>query len=287
MSIHRVGVVGAGTMGAGIAEVFARGGLRTVVAEATPELAERGRARIVDSLDRAAAKGKLAAEDRDAAVGRLTATTDLADLAGCDLVVEAIIESFEAKRDLFRTLDALLAPGAILATNTSSIPIVQLAVETGRPGRVLGMHFFNPAPVQPLVEVVRSLLTDDDAVAAVRSLAEGPLGKVTIEAKDQAGFVVNRLLVPYLLSAVAMFEAGVASREDIDAGMRNGCAHPMGPLELCDLVGNDIVLHVADVLFDEYRMPQHAAPPLLRRMVAAGRLGRKTGSGFYDYGSSR
>jgi 3-hydroxybutyryl-CoA dehydrogenase len=286
MAVGRVGVVGAGTMGAGIAEVFARGGLDTVVAEASAELAEGGRTRIVASLDRAATRGKLAEADRDAALRRLTVTAELADLAGCDLVVEAIVESFEAKRDLFGTLDGILAEGAILATNTSSIPIVQLAVSTSRPGRVLGMHFFNPAPVQPLVEIVRSVLTDDDAVAMVRDLATGPLGKVVIEAKDQAGFVVNRLLVPYLLSAIAMLEAGAASREDIDAGMRNGCAHPMGPLELADLIGLDVVLHVADVLFEEYRLPQYAAPPLLRRLVAAGRLGRKTGAGLYDHGTT-
>lgn len=282
MEIRRVGVVGAGTMGAGIAEVFARGGFDTVVVEADPALAEAGRERITASLDRAASRGKLSGPERDATLARLRVSASLEDLADRDLVVEAIVESFEAKRELFRELDRVTGPAAVLASNTSSIPIVQLAVETGRPEKVIGMHFFNPAPVQPLVEVVRSLLTSDETVAAVRDLAGG-LGKSVIEAKDQAGFIVNRLLIPYLLSAVAMLEAGSATREHIDTGMREGCAHPMGPLELCDLIGLDIVLHVADVLHSEFRLPQYAAPPLLRRLVQAGRLGRKSGAGFYEY----
>jgi 3-hydroxybutyryl-CoA dehydrogenase len=283
MKISRVGVIGAGTMGAGIAEVSLRAGCPTVVIEADDDAAQTGRDRIAGSLKRLVDRAKIESTDADEALKRLEVYTEIKALADCDLVVEAAVEDEAIKLDLFTRIDAVLGPDAIIASNTSSIPVVNLALATERPDKVAGMHFFNPAPVQPLVEIVRALTTSDETIARIDEFATTTLAKTTIEAPDRAGFVVNRLLVPYLLSAVRMFDDGVATRDDIDAGMRNGCAHPMGPLELCDLIGLDIIKAVADVLFAEFASMDCVSPPLLNRMVAAGRLGRKSGHGFYDY----
>ena len=280
----RVGVVGGGLMGSGIAEVCARAGVDVTVVEADETRAGAARAAIERSLEKGVRAGKLAADDRDAALGRMTVSWSLGDLAGADAAVEAIVEDEHAKRELFRRLDALLPDAAWLASNTSSVPIMRIAAATQRPERVIGMHFFNPVPVLGLVEIVHSVATAPSVVDAVRAFAQDTLGKRCIDAPDRAGFVVNALLVPYLLAAVRMYEGGFASREDIDSGMKLGCAHPMGPLELLDLVGLDTTVAVADSLYGEFRDPASVAPPLLRRMVEAGRLGRKSGRGFYDYG---
>lgn len=282
--ITRVGVVGAGLMGAGIAEVCARAGLDVVVREIDDDAVAAGRVRITRSLDRGVRAGKLSEQERDAALGRLSLTADLGDLADSDLVIEAATENPGVKAALFGDIDRTVKrPDAILATNTSSIPIVEVARATSRPQQVIGLHFFNPAPVQKLVEVIPSILTAADVAASARAFATGVLGKTAIDAPDRSGFVVNALLVPYLLSAIRMLEAGHATAEDIDTGMRLGCAHPQGPLELSDLVGLDTLQAVADSLYAEYAESLYAAPPLLRRMTAAGLLGRKSGRGFYDY----
>jgi 3-hydroxybutyryl-CoA dehydrogenase len=280
----RVGVVGCGLMGSGIAEVCARADLDVVVREIGNSAATAGRRRIEASLNRAVTAGKLTDVEHAAALERITITTELGDLAGCDLVIEAATENPDVKSELFAVLDRVVTrPDAILATNTSSIPIVHVAQATTRPGQVLGMHFFNPAPVQRLVELIPSLLTTEEVTGQARAFVTGSLGKTTITAPDQAGFVVNKLLVPYLLAAIRMLEAGDATAEDIDTGMVLGCAHPMGPLRLADLVGLDTLQAVAESLYVEYADPQYAAPPLLRRMTDAGLLGRKTGRGFYRY----
>lgn len=282
--IARVGVVGCGLMGSGIAEVFARAGLDTLVSEADAAALERGRARLTASLDTAVKRGKLDQAARDAALERLEFTTDLERFADRDLVVEAVAEREDVKAAIFRTLDrVVVSPDAVLASNTSSIPITRIAAVTGRPQQVVGLHFFNPAPVQRLVELIPALTTAPETVDRVEAFAREVLGKEPIRAKDRAGFVVNALLVPYLLSAVRMLEAGVATAEDIDLGMEAGCAHPMGPLRLCDLVGLDTLVSIAESMFEEYHEPLYAAPPLLRRLVDAGRLGRKSGHGFYQY----
>jgi 3-hydroxybutyryl-CoA dehydrogenase len=286
--ITRVGVAGCGLMGSGIAEVCARGGLDVVVREIDDGAAAAGRARIEGSLARAVRAGKLDAEDRDAALARIRVTTDLADLADRELIIEAATENPAVKAALFAELDRVAAdPDVILATNTSSIPIVQVARATTRPERVVGLHFFNPVPVQRLVEVIPSVLTSAPAVLGVTDLVTKALGKTVIKAPDRSGFVVNALLVPFLLSAIRMLEAGYASAEDIDQGMVLGCAHPMGPLRLSDLIGLDTLKAVADSMYEEYKEPLYAAPPLLRRMTDAGLLGRKSGRGFYDYQDSR
>ena len=282
-SIERVGVVGCGLMGSGIVEVCARAGLEVVIAEASEELLASGLARIRTSLGRARASGKLAPQAHDAALERVHRTTALADLGDCGLVIEAISEQEEAKVELFASLDRIAGPSAILASNTSSIPIARLGAATSRPGSVVGLHFFNPVPVMPLVEVVASIRTDQATVEACEHFASSVLGKQTIRALDRAGFVVNSLLVPYLLAAVRMLEAGFASAEAIDAGMELGCAHPMGPLKLCDFIGVDTVKAIADSLYEELKDPSCASPPLLLRMVDAGLLGRKNGRGFYEY----
>ena len=285
MGIERIGVVGGGQMGAGIAEVAARAGSRVVVMEQNTELAEKSLARLTRSLDRAVERGKLSAEDRDAALGRITVTTDLADMADRQLVIEAVTEDEQLKRDIFRRLDEVVtAEDAILASNTSSIPITRLAAVTRRPHQVVGMHFFNPVPVMALMELVTTVLSDEEVERRAEDYATTVLGKTVIRAKDRGGFVVNMLLVPYLLGAIRMYESGFASARDIDTGMRLGANHPMGPLELCDFIGLDTMKLVADVLFEEYKEPFYASPPLLTRMVEAGLLGRKTGRGFYDYG---
>jgi 3-hydroxybutyryl-CoA dehydrogenase len=283
VTLTDVGVVGAGIMGAGIAEVTARAGCRVVVLEVSPAAADAGRARLEGSLARAVDRGRLPADERDAALERLRWTTSDADLERCELVVEAAPEDEAVKLDLFRRLDRVVRPDAVLATNTSSIPVARIAAATDRPEQVVGLHFFNPVPVLPLVEVVESLLTAPQTLAAVTDFAEQQLGKSTIRSKDRAGFIVNGLLIPYLLSAVRMLESGFASAEDIDLGMVKGCAHPMGPLALADLIGLDTTAAVAESMYAEFKEPLFAPPPLLLRMREAGLLGRKSGRGFFDY----
>jgi 3-hydroxybutyryl-CoA dehydrogenase len=282
----RIGVVGGGLMGSGIAEVCARSGVDVTVVEADPDAVARAQARIEKSLDRGVRSGKLSAEDRDAAADRLAYSERIDDLEGADAAIEAIIESEPAKRELFQRLDKVLPDAEFLASNTSSVPIMKLGAGTSRPERVLGLHFFNPVPVLPLVEVVRSIMTGDEALERARTFAEDTLGKKCINSQDRAGFVVNALLVPYLLSSIRMYESGFASKEDIDEGMIKGCAHPMGPLALSDLIGLDTLLAVSESLYDEFRDPASVAPALLNRMVEAGLLGRKSGRGFYDYSNS-
>jgi 3-hydroxybutyryl-CoA dehydrogenase len=285
--ITRVGVIGAGLMGSGIAEVCARAGLDVIVREIDDAAAAAGRARIEASLNRAVKAGKLTGPERDATLERVAVTTQPDDLADRDLVIEAATENPEVKAALFAELDAVVKrPDAILATNTSSIPIVGVARATTRPAQVIGLHFFNPAPVQKLVELIPSVLTSEDTADRARAFVTDLLGKTAISAPDQSGFVVNALLVPYLLAAIRMVEAGHATAEDIDTGMTLGCAHPMGPLKLADLIGLDTLQAVAGSMYEEYKEPLYAAPPLLRRMTAAGLLGRKTGRGFYDYSDS-
>ncbi len=282
--MEQVGVVGSGIMGAGIAEVAARSGCDVVVREVTAELADAGRARIAASLERAVTRGKLAADDRDATLARIRTTTSLDDLADRDLVIEAVVEDEPTKTALYRELSAIVRPDCVLASNTSSIPISRLAAAAQGPGRVLGMHFFNPVPVLPLVELVPSLRTGQSTVDRARAFAEDRLGKKTVLCKDRAGFVVNALLVPYLLAAIRMVEAGVATAEDVDTAMVAGANHPMGPLALTDLIGLDTTAAVAVSMYEEFKEPLYAAPPLLLRMVEAGLLGRKSGQGFFSYG---
>lgn len=281
--MERIGVIGGGTMGAGIAEVCARVGASVVVVESAADAAEVAHGRILKSLERAVRGGRLTEEDSAAAASRITVTAELAGVAECELVVEAVPEIEELKLDLFRRLDALLPPVAILASNTSSIPLVKMATVTGRADRVVGVHFFNPAPVLPLVEIVASLLTSEETLATVTTFAEEQLGKTTIRSQDRAGFIVNALLIPYILSAIRMMESGFASAADIDAGMVQGCAHPQGPLALADLIGLDTTTAVAQSMYQEFKEPLYAPPPLLLRMVDAGLLGRKTGRGFFPY----
>jgi len=281
--IERVGVIGGGTMGSGIAEICARSGISTTVVEVSAELLGAARQRIDGSMERAVDRGRLDAEVHAAAVATLAYETELEALAECEVVIEAVIENRDLKLDLFGRLDAIVGENAILASNTSSIPIVELGAATSRADRVLGMHFFNPATVQPLVELVRSATTSDEAMDRADSLAANQLGKTTIRCRDRAGFVVNRLLVPYLLQAIELLDTSDATPADIDEGMKLGCAHPMGPLELCDLIGLDTIESVALVLYEEYHERFYAPPPLLKRMVSAGHLGRKTGKGFYDH----
>ncbi|GAA3791084.1 3-hydroxybutyryl-CoA dehydrogenase [Streptomyces phyllanthi] len=282
--IRRVGVVGAGLMGSGIAEVCARAGLDVRVAEASPEAVEAGRDRITKSLARAVRSSRLAPADSTTTLRRIAFTTDLADLADRDIVIEAVAEDEQVKTEIFAALDKVVVrPDAILASNTSSIPIMKLGTATGRAQQVIGVHFFNPVPVLDLVELVPSLLTSDQTRDRAGEFVSGILGKQVIHAKDRAGFVVNSLLVPYLLSAIRMLESGLASADDIDNGMVLGCAHPMGPLSLADLIGLDTLKAIADSMYAEYKEPLHAAPPLLLRMVDAGLLGRKTSRGFHDY----
>ena len=282
MEIQRIGIIGAGLMGAGIAEVCARAGYDTLVREINDELLAKGLERIETSMQSAVKHGKLTAADEDAARSRVRGTTRLEDFADRDLVIEAAIEDLQLKKELFAQLDQICPPHAILASNTSSIPIIQLAAATQRPDRVLGMHFFNPVPTMQLIELVRTLTTSDEAIEAVRAVGER-LGKRMIVSKDRAGFIVNYLLAPYLLDAIRLLEQGFASKEDIDVGMMLGTSYPMGPLTLSDFTGLDTVLHTADVLFEAFKEPRFAAPTLLRQMVAAGWLGRKSGRGFYHY----
>jgi 3-hydroxybutyryl-CoA dehydrogenase len=283
-SIERVGVVGAGQMGGGIAEVCALAGADVRVYEPTEALAVAGRDRISVSLERAVSKGKISAEDRDAALSRLSFTTSLTDLSERQLTIEAIVEDEAVKAKVFAELDEVIAdPDAVLASNTSSIPIMKLAAATKNPGRVLGLHFFNPVPVLPLVELVSTLVTTEEAAARTEHFASKVLGKQVVHCSDRSGFVVNALLVPYLLSAIRMAEAGVATVEDIDKAVVAGLSHPMGPLRLSDLIGLDTMKLIADKMFEEYKEHLFAPPPLLQRMVEAGQLGRKSGQGFYRY----
>ena len=279
----RVGVVGCGLMGAGIAEVSARAGLDVVVVESSDGAADAGRRRLETSLGRAEAKGKI--DSAAAVLERITLVTDLDALADRQVVVEAIVEDEAAKTDLFRAIDKVVSdPDAVLASNTSSIPIMKLGVVTERPQQVIGIHFFNPVPVLPLVELVPSLLTAAATTERSRAFVEGRLGKQAIDCQDRAGFVVNALLIPFVLSAIRMLESGFATAEDIDRGLVLGAAHPQGPLALADLIGLDTTKAVAESLYEEFKEPLYAAPPLLARMVDAGLLGRKTGRGFYTYG---
>jgi 3-hydroxybutyryl-CoA dehydrogenase len=282
MEIQRIGIIGVGLMGAGIAEVCARTGYDTLVREINNEFLSKGLERIEASMQTAVNHGKLTAAELDAARGRVRGTTRLEDFTDRDLVIEAAIEDLQLNKELFAQLDQICPPDAILASNTSSIPIIQLATATKRPGRVLGMHFFNPVPTMQLIELVRTLTTSDETLAAVHAVGER-LGKRMIVSKDRAGFIVNYLLMPYMLDAVRMLEQGFASKEDIDLGMMLGTSYPMGPFTLADFVGLDTALHIADVLFEAFKEPRFAAPTLLRQMVAAGWLGRKSGRGFYHY----
>ena len=281
--IQRVGVVGSGLMGSGIAEVCARAGLSVTVVEAGEDALNAGQRRIESSLAKAVDRGKLALEARDDALAKMTFTTQMSDLGDSELVVEAVVEAFDVKAAVFKQLDAVTGPGTILASNTSSIPIMKLAMVTSRPEDVLGLHFFNPVPVMRLVELVTSLLTSESTAARATDFADQVLHKRIVRSKDRAGFIVNALLIPYLLSAIRMIESGFATVADIDAGMVEGCAHPMGPLALSDLIGLDTVSAVAESLYDEFKEPLYAPPPLLDRMCEAGLLGRKVGRGFYDY----
>jgi 3-hydroxybutyryl-CoA dehydrogenase len=282
--VRTVGVIGCGLMGSGISEVVARAGQTAVVLETNDELVERGRQRIETSTLRAVERGRLDAEERTAVLGRISLTTDLQDLADVDLVIEAATEDHDTKVGMFRRLDEVTKPEVILASNTSSIPIADLGAATSRPDKVLGMHFFNPVPVMGLIELVRAISSSDDTMAFGRAYGV-VLGKTTVESRDRAGFIVNALLIPYLNGAIRMLEDGFATREDIDTAVHLGLNHPMGPLQLIDLIGLDTHLFIANVLFEEFKEPTFAPPPLLRRMVTAGRLGRKAGRGFYDYGS--
>jgi 3-hydroxybutyryl-CoA dehydrogenase len=279
----RVAVIGGGLMGSGIAEVCARSGVDVTVVEVDEARGEASREAISRSLDRGVRGGHVTEEDRSTALERLAFTSDLDDAAGSDAAIEAIIEDERLKREMFRRLDALLPDAQFLASNTSSVPIMKLGAETSQPDKVIGLHFFNPVPVLPLVEIVHSIMTGDETAARAREFAENTLGKECIDSQDRAGFVVNALLIPYLLSAIRMYESGFASREDIDRGMVLGCAHPMGPLRLSDLIGLDTLLAVSESLYEEFRDPGSVAPALLNRMVEAGLLGRKSGRGFYEY----
>jgi 3-hydroxybutyryl-CoA dehydrogenase len=284
MTVKRVGIVGSGIMGSGLAEVCAKAGFEVVVRSRAQSTADALVAGLEKSLARQVDKGRMEATDRDQVLGRVRAVTDLTELAECDLVLESIVEDLALKRHLFNELDRICGESTVLATNTSTLPVVDLAMETGRPDRVCGVHFFNPAPAMALVEVVRAITTSDETIATATAFAEA-CGKEAVQVRDQAGFIVNALLFPYLNNAVKMLDSGVATRDDIDAAMKGGCNFPMGPLALLDLVGLDTSVAILDALYDEFRDPNYAALPLLRRMVTAGHLGRKSGEGFYTYGS--
>jgi len=282
MAIERLGIVGSGIMGSGIAEVAAKAGSTVLLRSRKQESADAMVAALGKSLAKQVSRGKLDEAEAEAVQGRVSATADLEALADCDMVIESVVEDLDVKKQLFVELDRIVKGGAILATNTSTLPVVEMAVETGRPERVIGVHFFNPAAAMSLVEVVRTLLSSDETVAEAVAFAEA-CGKGPVVVEDRAGFIVNALLFPYLNNAVRMLENRTASRDDIDAAMKGGCGFPMGPLALLDLVGLDTSVAILDALYVEFRDPNYAAVPLLRRMVAAGQLGRKSGLGFYDY----
>jgi len=285
MAIRTVGVVGCGLMGSGIAQVSAQAGFPTVVREVSANALEKGLGSIRKFLQGGVDKGKLAAADMERTLANLQGTTDLGALAGCDLVIEAATENLPLKRELFSSLDSLCAPSAVLASNTSSLSITEIAGFTRRPGRVVGLHFFNPVPLMKLVEVVKTVRTDPAVIADANAWVLA-LGKTAVHCGDSTGFVVNRLLIPYMLDAVRAFEQGLASRDDIDNAMKLGCGHPMGPLHLADYVGLDTTYYISEIMFDEFKEPRFAAPPLLKRMVLAGMHGRKTGRGFYDWSTN-
>jgi len=282
MSVKRVGVVGSGIMGSGIAEVAAKAGYEVVLRSRGQATADAMVAGLEKSLAKQVEKAKIEEAERDACLSRVRAVTDLGELAECDLVIESIVEDLPTKKHLFTELDRVCGDATILATNTSTLPVIEMAMETGRPDRICGVHFFNPAPMMALVEVVRAITTSDETIATAKGFAE-TCDKNAVLVKDQAGFIVNALLFPYLNNAVRLYDAGVATREDIDAAMQGGCNFPMGPLALLDLVGLDTSLSILDALYAEFRDPNYAAVPALRRMVTAGQLGRKSGMGFYDY----
>ncbi len=282
MTIQTIGVVGCGLMGSGIVEVSARSGFNVIVGELNQELLDRGLSLIAKSFSKARERGKISAEEAEAAVARITGTTEPAGFTSADLVIEAVTEDLALKQRIFRRLDEVLRPEVIIASNTSSISIATLAAATKRPDKVLGMHFFNPVPVMQLLELVRGILTSDETLSTAQEIGQR-LGKTTVVAKDSPGFIVNRLLIPYILDAISLYEAGLATKEDIDNAVKLGLAHPMGPLTLADYVGLDTTLAVANVLFEEYGEPRFKAPPLLRQMVSAGLMGRKSGRGFYDW----
>ena len=282
MAVKRVGIVGSGIMGSGIAEVAAKTGFEVVLRSRAQQTADAMVAGLEKSLAKQVERGKLEPSDRDATLERVRAVADLGELADCDLVIESIVEDLAAKKHLFTDLDRICPEHTILATNTSTLPVVEMAMVTGRPDKVCGVHFFNPAPMMALVEIVRAITSSDDTIAEATAFAT-TCGKNAVQVKDQAGFIVNALLFPYLNNAVRLYDAGVATRDDIDAAMKGGCNFPMGPLELLDLVGLDTSLAILDALYEEFKDPNYAPAPLLRRMVSAEKLGRKTRVGFYDY----
>jgi 3-hydroxybutyryl-CoA dehydrogenase len=282
MQIKTVGVLGCGLMGAGIAQVSAAAGYKTIVREVDDAFLQKGLGRIKKFLDDGVAKGKVTAEARDATMANLSGTTTFDALKPCDLIIEAIIENVDEKKQTYDALEQIVGPHTIFVSNTSSLCITELAAATKRPERFGGLHFFNPVPLMKLVEVIRALTTSDETYQAVFTFAKS-LGKEAITAPDRPGFIVNRLLVPYLLDAIRSYENGLGTLEDIDAGMKLGCGYPMGPFTLLDFVGLDTTYYIANIMFDEFREPQYAPPPLLKRMVLAGRLGRKSGHGFYEY----
>jgi 3-hydroxybutyryl-CoA dehydrogenase len=282
MAIKQVGIIGCGLMGSGIAQISAQAGFPTVVIEANQALLDKGLGGMRKSLEGLVAKARMDERAKEDTLGRIRGSTQLDDLKDCDLVIEAITENQPLKNETFARLDAICRPGALLASNTSSCNITAMAAATKRPGQVLGLHFFNPVPLMKLVEVVQSILTGDATVAAAYEWVQA-VGKVPVKTRDSTAFIVNRLLVPYLLDAIRVYEGGLATLEDIDQAMKLGCGYPMGPFTLLDLVGLDTTMFVAEVMFEEFREPRYAPPPLLKRMVMAGRLGRKTGRGFYDY----
>jgi len=282
MKIEKVGILGCGLMGSGIAEVCAKAGLTTVVREVSEDLVKGGLGKIEKSMSRAVEKGKLAPEDRDAAVARLSGTTKLEDLAGCDLIIEAIIENLQLKKETYAALDKACKPETIFASNTSSLTVTEMSMATRRPEKFVGLHFFNPVPVMKLLEVVRTILTSSETFDAAFEFAR-KIGKEPVAARDNSGFIVNRLLVPYILDAIRALEEGVGTVEDIDKSMVLGCGHPMGPFTLLDFVGLDTTYYIANIMFEEYREKRFAPPPLLKSMVLAGRYGKKSGRGFYEY----
>jgi 3-hydroxybutyryl-CoA dehydrogenase len=282
MEIKKVGVAGCGLMGGGIVQTCAQSGYQVVVLEANEAFLKKGLGAIENNLSKAVAKGKLAQADMDAVLSRIKGTLTVKDLADCDIIIEAIIEDPDLKKKLFSDLDDLCPQHTIFASNTSSIPIIEMAAATRRPEQFVGLHFFNPVPVMKLVEVISTIQSNQETVRKATAFSES-LGKTAIQAKDRAGFIVNLLLVPYLLDAIRALEMGLATREDIDTGMMLGCGHPMGPLTLLDFVGLDTIYYITKILFDEFKDPKYASPPLLKQMVTAGFYGRKSGRGFYDY----
>jgi len=282
VEIKRVGIVGCGAMGTGIIQVCAQSGYQVVASEINSELLDKGLKSISNFLAKSVAKGKLSEQDKDATLARIKGTTDTKDFSDCDLVIEAAVENIELKKKIFAELDKICPKPVILATNTSCLSIIDIATATGRPEKVLGLHFFNPVPLMQLLEIVRTIATSEETLATAQEFGKS-LGKTIVTAQDVPGFIVNRLMTPFLLDAIRMLEAGVASQEDIDTAINLGLNHPMGPLTLSDLIGLDVVLFIVDAIYEEFKDPKFAAPPLLRKMVTAGWLGRKTGKGFYDY----